>query len=162
MLAVLIWFREGMKLEDLEEYLCREFPWKSQLQGFRVIDNEERTAEELHGSKQYIGVRIHGAFRLFETSEICYMEKEGRVIRIFLENGENYLFYGKFEEVLPALGPGFCQCHKSYVVNLEKVREVKRYVLSMACGETLPVSQKKYRKVKEMLSFACHKAENIV
>lgn len=151
MLSVLIWFREEIQLSSLEKYLCREFPWKNEMEGFRVLNKEEWDAEDIRGAKRYLGVRVHGAFRLFETAEIDYLEKEGRVIRIHLENGECHLFYGKFAEVLPALGAGFCQCHKSYVVNLAKVREVRRYVFCMKGGEMLPVSQKKYRQAKEQV-----------
>lgn len=151
MKSVLIYFKEETELQALKEYVRQNIPHQSEAEGIRLLAEDGRTEGSGGAECRFLCVKIRGAYHLFAAAEIRYMEKKGRAIRIFSENGESRLFYGKFSDVLPALGNGFCHCHKSYVVNLEKVREIRRYSFCMESGETLPISQKKYQDVKECM-----------
>lgn len=49
------------------------------------------------------------------------------------------------------LGDRFVRCHASYLVNPLYVQSVERFALTMTDGRRLPIPEKKYTAVKEML-----------
>lgn len=60
-----------------------------------------------------------------ERSEILYFEAAGgHMIYVYFEGGR-YLFWGNLSEINDSLGSDFYRCHKSVLVNLSKITEVK-------------------------------------
>ena len=45
----------------------------------------------------------------------------------------------------------FLQCHRSYLVNKQAVRSLRRYEITLDGGETVPVSKQRCREVEEEL-----------
>lgn len=46
-----------------------------------------------------------------------------------------------------------CNAHKSFVVNLDQVRGIKGYEITMMDGSVLPLSQKKGKAFREELNL---------
>ncbi|MCD7999832.1 MAG: LytTR family transcriptional regulator DNA-binding domain-containing protein, partial [Clostridiales bacterium] len=60
--------------------------------------------------------------------------------------------YGKLDDLLDMLPPYFLHCHKSYLINLNYVRQLEMYRIRLEGEEEwIPVSQKHYRKMRELL-----------
>ena len=57
------------------------------------------------------------------TSDILYIENDGRKIHIYTENGD-ISTYRKIDEISGLLPPAFYRCHKSLMINLEKVTKM--------------------------------------
>lgn len=99
-------------------------------------------------------------FLEFETSEgrtrlhpenICYFEIRGRQIKLAAEN-QCYTMRGRIGELREKMSPyGFAAPHKSFVVNLDQIRNIKGYDIYMMNGDILPLSQKKAVAFKEEL-----------
>lgn len=74
----------------------------------------------------------------FTLSEIWYLKSAGNYLEVHL-TGRDVMVYGSLKTAMTALPDGrFVQIHRSYVVNLDKVRQMKRTVAVMDGGE-LPV-----------------------
>lgn len=80
---------------------------------------------------------------------ILYFEGNNRQVIIHLNDSEK-IFYGTLREVFGQVGNfGFFYCHKSYIVNYEKIKEFKYDSLTMINGDILSISQSKRKQVKE-------------
>ncbi|MBO5551292.1 MAG: LytTR family transcriptional regulator [Lachnospiraceae bacterium] len=82
------------------------------------------------------------------ADEIVYIESYRHRI-IFHTEKKNYSIYkplGEIEEMLA--GMGFLRIHKSFIVNLEYVRSVKNYILTLYDGMNFIVPRGRYKEVK--------------
>ena len=86
----------------------------------------------------------------FQTSDICYLEVFGHKLVIHLSDGRveqlNYSL-SQARELLPQ--DRFLQCRRSYLVNKQAARSLRRYEITLGNGEVVPVSKQRYREVEE-------------
>lgn len=78
-------------------------------------------------------------------SSILYIESLGRKLLIYADCGM-YETYMKVDEVLSKLPPQFKQCHRSYIVNMERIEQYSSQGLLLASDKFVPLS-KTYRNV---------------
>ena len=97
----------------------------------------------------------NGHERQLSTDWILYLEKDMRRIFLYLENGVKITFYSGMDEVLKQLGKNFCQCHKSYVVNMDKVEEMTETMFRMRNGAEVPIGQRRLGEVR--VRFQAHR-----
>lgn len=79
--------------------------------------------------------------------DIFYIETELRVINIYTGN-RTYRFYGKMDEVVRYLNDDFYRCHKSCVINLEKVVRMENGVFYFQGEITLRVGLNNYQQTR--------------
>lgn len=86
------------------------------------------------------------------AGEILYFEYQQRKLRMVTEQGIFHMkgSIGRTAEKFAALG--FAVPHKSFVVNLSQVKNLKGYDLMMADGSILPLSQKKSACFRQQLA----------
>ncbi|MCG3087144.1 LytTR family transcriptional regulator DNA-binding domain-containing protein [Sporosarcina cyprini] len=130
-------------------------------------DEDEETADPSGavGSTQpvrfeKIPTKVNEKIVLFNPPEIDYIESnEGQT---FLHiKGESFSCVFTLTELEERLLPfGFFRCHRSYIVNLQKVREVVTWtrnsyslVLEDISKSTIPLSKSKMVELKEMLGL---------
>lgn len=80
------------------------------------------------------------AFTFYE-SEIYYLEALSRKTVIHLKDGERELSL-PFEQTLSALSGDFFRCHRSYCVNLSRIRSLKKYEAILDNAVSIPVSRR--------------------
>lgn len=142
------------------------------LHALDVLSEEDVTKEEASATKEEeevviqpvrfekIPTKVNDKIVLFDPPEIDYIESsEGNSI-IFI-NGEAYPCAFTMAELETRLNPyGFFRCHRSYIVNLQKVREVVTFtrnsfslVLADAKKSSIPLSKTKMAELKGMLGL---------
>lgn len=93
-------------------------------------------------------------------ADVLYIRSDGNYLEIFFrESGQTkkHLLRNRIKEVAELLpSPPFVQCHRSYIVNLSKVRKVsgnaRGYELSLAdSAGVVPVSRSKAEQVLQQL-----------
>ena len=84
-------------------------------------------------------------------AQIVYCEVQGRKIYIHQENGMVTDFYDKLEEFERRLDRRFFKCHRSYLVNLDKVRGCHAGQAALLDGSEIPVSRLRERQLTEAL-----------
>lgn len=92
---------------------------------------------------------VKGKIFNIRINEIRYIESNKRIITIH-EQDINRNIYTKLNDIAKKLPKHFVRCHQSYIVNLEKVRELNSHEVILHSGEVIPVSQAKYKQTKEM------------
>ncbi|WP_252501794.1 LytTR family transcriptional regulator DNA-binding domain-containing protein [Sporosarcina sp. Marseille-Q4943] len=127
----------------------------------REIENSSPVAESISPVRfEKIPTKVNEKIVLFEPPEIDYIESnEGQS---FLHiKGESFPSPSTLNELEARLLPfGFFRCHRSYIVNLQKVREVITWtrnsyslVLDNSEKSTIPLSKTKMVELKEMLGL---------
>ena len=75
-------------------------------------------------------------------------ESQGKAIK-----GKNYhaciKAYESIDDIEAMLPSAFIQCHKSYLVNMEKIVEMRYDGVDLVSGATIPVSQKRSRDTRD-------------
>ncbi|MBQ8589086.1 MAG: LytTR family transcriptional regulator [Firmicutes bacterium] len=124
--------------EQLEGYLERmEYP----------LDDERFWAEETE--PKVLQFRKNGQLRRLSTDWIVYLEKEMRKIWIYFERRDRLMFYMKMDDAWQQLGENFCQCHKSFIINMDKVEEMRDTCFIMNNGAVVPIGQRRRHDVAQ-------------
>jgi two-component system LytT family response regulator len=89
-------------------------------------------------------------------NEILRCEAENNYCKIILENGEKILVskpLKSYEKLLPV--SIFFRVHQSHLINLNKIRQVKKHAckISMCNGETIPLSVRRKEALLEKLKI---------
>ncbi len=88
----------------------------------RLEDTLTRLFEDVSGSRCNF-VRLDNNKTIIKQDSIQYIQKEGVKV-IFHTDTRTYETYSSFRKILPQLPNQFVQCHKSYIVNVQKVTDV--------------------------------------
>lgn len=111
----------------------------------------EKACRRLDEDERPIAVQFGRTTHVVLPSRIVYVENVGRKIRIVL-NDRTVETYLKIDELKSRLPATFCQCHKSFLVNLARVVEVDGLSLVMADGSRVPVAKARRPYVKTALA----------
>ncbi len=91
---------------------------------------------------------VEGDVRL-KSSDIVMIETEGHKCLIKLKD-RTYQIYEKLEDLEERLkGLGFLRTHKSFLVNMEHIRNINSYILTLDDGKEIPVPKARYKQVKQ-------------
>lgn len=87
-----------------------------------------------------------------DTRDIYYFEYQSRRIRMVTKAGEKWL-KGSLTQLSARMEPyGFLMPHKSFVINLYQVRNLKGYDIFLTDGSVIPLSQKKSAGFRKKLA----------
>lgn len=70
--------------------------------------------------RKALKVKLRNKIYIIPISEILYMEKERRRIRVHADKGD-ILFYARFDDVMPYLDARFYRCHRSFIINYDRI-----------------------------------------
>ncbi|MFD1708351.1 LytTR family transcriptional regulator DNA-binding domain-containing protein [Siminovitchia sediminis] len=107
-----------------------------------------------------IPTKVNDKIVLFNPTEIDYIESSNGRSYLHIK-GESFPSDFTLQELETRLLPfGFFRCHRSYIVNLQKVREVITWtrnsyslVLEDATKSTIPLSKSKMTQLREMMGL---------
>jgi len=108
-----------------------------------------------HDGKEGLKIMVGSKEMSVKYDEIQYIESCGRDVEVVLED-KRLLTHEKIsdmEKIMPA--EDFFRCHRSYIVNLDKIEDMERYVIYMKNGDQVSVSQQLYTDTK--VKFSRHK-----
>lgn len=74
-------------------------------------------------------------------ADLMYIKAEDHYLKLFLSDGKNHLVRGKIKAIKEELPPNFLQCHRSYVVNSNFIKQVNAKSLIIYNNEILPISR---------------------
>jgi DNA-binding LytR/AlgR family response regulator len=80
--------------------------------------------------------------------EIYFIESHKHAVSVHT-GGETVVAYARLEDILHTLPVGFFQCHKSYIVNMSRIRRFQSSDILLKNGERVPVSRARYAETKE-------------
>lgn len=94
--------------------------------------------------------KIDQTYHKIRYGEIWYFESKARKISLHTEN-EEYLFYGKLNQVEDATGHHFLRIHQSYLVNPQFIACYEYHQVHLLNSRTLPISESCRKQVKQQL-----------
>jgi ABC-2 type transport system ATP-binding protein len=124
----------------------------------KVVEQEEAIPTAFNFNK--VPTKVNEKIILFDPPEIDYIESNDGQSHVYIK-GESFPSVFTLNELEDRLKPyGFFRCHRSYIVNLQKVREVITWtrnsyslVLDDKPKSTIPLSKTKMTQLKEMLGL---------
>ncbi|WP_270180310.1 LytTR family transcriptional regulator DNA-binding domain-containing protein [Alkalihalobacillus sp. CinArs1] len=147
-----------------------DIPYRLNENGLHGLESEDDTSSEesedeeaepnvspsIHFRK--IPAKVEKKILLFDPTEINYLESSGGDVTIHVNGEEFQGFFSltEYEEKLASYG--YFRCHRSYLVNLEKVTEVitwtrNAYGLILEDSSELPLSKNKMATLREILGI---------
>jgi len=90
-----------------------------------------------------IKIEIRNMTRFVYFYEISFVEVINKNVFFRLLNGDNIVIFASLSEVLPQLMADgrFAQCHRSYVVNIDAVTQIRGKEIILRCGRKAPISR---------------------
>lgn len=105
----------------------------------RLAVSKLKSAEKRENS--FIPVGSARSTSYIDADAIIYIVSERRQMHIFTENSEEWC-YCRVEDMMKMLPDNFCRCHRSYIVNLDKIQSVSgRTSLIMKNNHSVPVGK---------------------
>lgn len=117
----------------------------------RLEDTINRLFEDANElSKRYI--KIDNKNTMIDESEIQYIKRDGMKLLFHTSSRdyETYSSFNKFQEKLPST---YVRCHKSYIANLAKIKDVEPVTstITFSDGNTCDIGPKYKREFMEVL-----------
>jgi DNA-binding LytR/AlgR family response regulator len=110
---------------------------------------------EVNRKRQYITVKSGPDLMRINVDSILYLTIANRSVDIVTDNG-TWNVRQKIGEMYPLVAPhGFGYCHKSYLVNFNRILTISGNTVVMESGAILPISQPKAKQFRqEFVRFA--------
>jgi DNA-binding LytR/AlgR family response regulator len=83
--------------------------------------------------------------------EINYIESFGRIVEFHFDNNDKQSFYNNISLLIEMLPCNFVRSHKSYIVNLDKVKTFNKKEITLKNDIVIPISRLKYNEIKNKI-----------
>lgn len=88
---------------------------------------------------------------LLPFEDILYMEKNLRKIRVSAGNS-SIEFYGRFPDIEDSLDERFMCCHRSYIINMDKIVIMRYNTIFFENNESICLGRDTYARAKKIFS----------
>ena len=116
------------------------------LLGFMVKKLEEEKMEsqdELSNLKRIVFkdyITLKDKTKIY-LSDLIYIKSDDHYLNVFTANGSNHFVRGKLSQIIKELPPNFKQCHRSYIVNSNFIKQKSYNSITLTGRESLPISK---------------------
>lgn len=118
------------------------------LRADRVERDVRRALQNLERDKQCgIILQKSNGVHILHAPSLIYVEGHGRLIRVVTDQ-EMLEAYEKIGNLLYQMDGRFLQCHKSYVVNMDRVSKYTGNSFFMDNGAVIPISQSRRKEAR--------------
>lgn len=95
-----------------------------------------------------ISVQEGSVVHIIPTHSLIYTESLARCLHLVTDD-EELDVYEKTSDLAKRLPVAFLQCHKSFIVNLQRVKKFRGDTFLMDNGQSVPISQSRRKAVRE-------------
>ena len=96
-------------------------------------------------------IHSHGRKQKIRFSAIRYMESLGRKMLLYTDDG-SFETYMTVREAISKLPPQFIQCHRSYIINSDKIEKYSTDGVLLVGMMHVPISRSFQKKLRKILS----------
>lgn len=109
---------------------------------FRLLDrNKEKDSSVCRSESGILYLKVDYRYVRVSLDDITYIEGMNEYLKVHLSDGSSLLTHTTFRLINECLPSNFLQVHRSYVVNMNKIKEVERAVILMSDGARISVSE---------------------
>ncbi len=132
-------------------YLKKPVPYKEFKRLLsRCVAQARRQEEDHKAQTRFLEVKTNQGSRFLLTDDIFYVEKRRNQCVFHMEDGEVFS-YATLMDIYEKLDESrFYYVHQGYIVNFEKIREVKSNAVCLEKGVEVPVSRRYRAKLRQM------------
>jgi len=134
-------------------YLLKPVNAKHVAKLLKEINNIESNKDTLMRTQQRAGMKIEtrNMTRFVYFYEISFVEVINRNVYFHLLDGSEIVLFATLSEILPQLiaDGRFAQCHRSYVVNMDTISQIRGNEIFLQCGGKTPIS-KSYKEFSDL------------
>jgi len=145
-------FKYGVEAMD---YIIKDFPDEIEDSIHKVIVTAYERYERLKSEHvRTLSIKTDGRIMYIDEEAILYIESSQIPHKLDMHLKDEIIgFYGCLRDWSNELGDRFFRCHKSFVIHLDSVRELKREerMVVMENGDICPVSVQFYKKLLDRL-----------
>ena len=110
----------------------------------------DKALSNLQDSRQLpVAIQHNGTVTMVDPSEVEFVESERRKVRLHSVRGECIETYATLGQMLDMLPECFVQCHKSYLVNMACIVELRPGSVLLRSGREVSVSQRQRTSVRD-------------
>lgn len=114
----------------------------------KLLYNLEKIRKKQSISEGKLMIYYQGGYIAIPFQDILYLESRLHKTSVVLKNRE-YLCADKLETLKEQLDGRFLNCHKSYVVNMQYIQELRGREIILEKGHAIPVSKARSKEAKE-------------
>lgn len=140
------------------DFIAKPFSKERLIQAFERLLQNRRSEYQ---SCKYLSVKKAGEVQLISLEDIDYIQADGHYTWLNLTStigGSKKILHSKnIEKINQLLPESFIRVHRSYLVNMRKVKSLKlqegsKYTLLLNSGDEVPVGRTKYEQVKKLIA----------
>lgn len=146
---------EGFQL-DAADYLLKPISFTDFLKSANKVNEryfqQNSSLPEIHQNRDYLFIKSEYRVIRINFKDIKYIESKREYVKIFLEGSEpitTLMSIKKLEETLP--GNMFMRVHRSFIVNLNKIKVVERNRIVFDNKVYIPISENYGEKFQEYM-----------
>lgn len=126
-------------------YLYKRYKKKSSV----LEDEQSETLQRLDELKSIV-IKNHIVLKdntKIYISELMYIKSDDHYLKIFTQEGKDRLVRGKLSQIKEELPPNFIQCHRSYIVNRNFIKQINSNSIILINKEQIPLSRSYKSKI---------------
>lgn len=123
----------------LTEPYCREYIEDSLYKLINMINEDNDESLFIKNREKYVRIKL---------KNIYYVESELRLLHIYTNSGM-YTTYMTIESVQEKLNGNFIRCHRSYIVNSNKIMKIEKDNIILYNDKVIPISRSHYKDLTE-------------
>lgn len=116
--------------------------------------NRAITKEKAENNKiKLLAIKKRGRIQLIPIEDLLYIKGAGAYTELFLADGRKELHDKSLEKLEQLLSYSFERIHKSYLVKMSEIKEIKvesgsKYMAELKNGALIPIGRTKYKDIK--------------
>ncbi|MBQ2937090.1 MAG: response regulator transcription factor [Lachnospiraceae bacterium] len=116
----------------------------------KIIESLEQAEKDFRYMNEIYVFKYKGTTYSILLQDVLYFSSDKRVIRVVMQDGDEYFFYKKLDEIekqMEKYNCKFIRIHKSYLVNGRQILQYHPKFVMMRNKERLPISSEKRNAV---------------
>ncbi len=109
-----------------------------------VLEEEQsETIQKLDELKQIViknHIVLKDKTKVYIT-DLMYIQSDDHYLKVFTQDGKNRFVRGKLSQLKEELPPNFIQCHRSYIVNRNFIKQIHSKTIVLINKEEIPLSR---------------------
>lgn len=120
----------------------------------KALDKTAANSDPGNKELLYLTIKRLGRLERINVNDISYIKAEGVYSQLVMLDGKEYLHDKNLDKLLGILPHRFSRVHRSYAVDLERVKallkyEGSRYELELENGKVLPLGRTRYKELQK-------------
>jgi DNA-binding LytR/AlgR family response regulator len=114
-----------------------------------LLKNMEKIKNEiiLEESRKLI-LKFNGIITLVDPDDILYIESRGHTATVHTTDNRHFC-YEKLNDLAKRLPEQFALTHKSFLVNMDKIRRIERGLVLLEKDNDIPISKSRYNELRD-------------